>query len=103
MANEVHVGDIGTVYKQTLEDSGTAIDISGASAMQFLVLKPDGTTATWTAAFDTDGTDGVIKYTTVADDLDQAGVWYIQAKITFASGVVFTAARQHLLVHTTVS
>ena len=80
-----------------------AIDISTASSMKFLVLKPDGTTTTWTAEFADDGADGVIQYTTVSGDLDQSNIWYIQAQITFASGVVFTAARQRLLVHPTVS
>lgn len=102
MASEVHVGDIGTVIQVTLQDAGTAIDISGASTKSILVLKPDGTEVTWTAEFVTDGSDGAIKYTTASGDLNVAGVWYLQPQIVFASGVSFAAASQHLLVHPTV-
>ncbi len=103
---EVHVGDIGTVIQLTLQDctaTATAVDISTASAMRILVLKPDGSTVTWTAEFADDGSDGVIRYTTLEDDLDKAGVWYLQPEIEWAAGTIFTAATQQLLVHQTVS
>lgn len=103
MASEVHVGDIGTVIQVTIKDSsGTAIDISGASTKSILVLKPDGTEVTWDAEYVTDGSDGAINYTTVSGDLNVAGVCYLQPQIVWASGVSFSAAKQHLLVHPTV-
>lgn len=109
---EVHVGDIGTVIQLTLQDctaTATAVDLSTASAMRILVLKPDGSTVTWTAEFADDGSDGVIQFTTLALSggvplsLDQAGVYYLQPEIEWAAGTIFTAATQQLLVHPTVS
>ena len=38
------------------------------------------------ASFVTDGIDGKIEYTTVADDLDQVGMWRLQGEVTFPTG-----------------
>ena len=97
--NEVHVGDIGTIIQTTLQDDGVVVDISGASAKRYLVLKPDGTTTTWTAVFVGDGTDGQIKYAAVSGVIDQSGVWYVQAQIDWGTGEKLTAQKQSLLVH----
>ena len=44
--------------------------------------KPSGTISTKTATFVSDGTDGKIHYTTVAGDLDETGMWKIQARVS---------------------
>lgn len=60
-------------------DMGT--DISAATTTDIKVKKPDGTTATWTGAvYNTN----YIKYTTVADDLDQAGVYQLQPDLVIS-------------------
>jgi hypothetical protein len=84
-ADEVHVGDVGTTFILTVTD-GTAVDVSGATTKQILFGKPNGSTVTKTAAFTTDGTDGKVQYSTVANDLDMAGVWNIQAYVVLAAG-----------------
>lgn len=84
---EVHVGDIGTVFTVTVADSGTPVDISAATTIEIIFGKPyDNASVTKTAVFVTDGTDGKIKYTTVANDLNIAGPWEIQARITLPTG-----------------
>ena len=87
MAQEIHIGDIGTAFRVAVVDSSdVVIDISTATTQEFSFRKPDGTTITKTTVFDTDGTDGIIKYLTIADDLDKSGTWYIQAKVILPTG-----------------
>ena len=93
MADEVHVGDIGTVLRVTVQDEDAAIvDISAASTKQILIKKPNGTLLTKTAAFTTDGTDGQMQYTTVGAvgetpaDLDVAGDYKIQGYVVIGTG-----------------
>lgn len=86
--NEIHVGDIGTVFQATIQDdcSGAIVDISGAIAMNLVFQKPDGTVVSQTAVHLTDGTDGIMQYVTVLDDLDQAGSWKIQGFVQLPTG-----------------
>lgn len=87
-ANEIHVGDIGTVFRTTIKSGGSAVDVSGATTKQMLFQKPGaaGTILTKSAVFTTDGTDGVVEYVTVEDDLDTAGIWLRQVYIVLPSG-----------------
>ena len=83
---EVHKDDIGTVFLVTLYDGSTALDVSGAIVKQIVFQDADGTVTTQTATFTTDGTDGKIQYTTIADDLSVVGKWKIQGYVQLASG-----------------
>lgn len=89
-ANEIHVGDIGTIFELTLMDDTVVVDVStavGAGTKVIHFVKPDGTSTTEEAAFVTDGTDGKIKFTTPdALFLSDAGSWKIQGKVTLSSG-----------------
>lgn len=42
------------------------------------------------ASFNTDGTDGKIYYTAVADDLDEVGTYEIQGKVVITDGTFYT-------------
>lgn len=75
---KIYVGDIGTVI-----DLDTEVNISAATSAKIVVLKPDETEVEWTGAVN--GTT-VVRYTTVLDDLDQEGVWRLQAKVTTPAG-----------------
>lgn len=87
MAAEIHVDDVGTIFRVTVTDEdGAALDISAATLKQIVFEKPDETTTTKTASLDTDGTDGIMRYTTVSGDLDQAGRWKIQGVVGLPSG-----------------
>ncbi len=85
-ANEVRVGDIGTVFEITLMDGTTVVDVSTATTLEIIFVKPKGTRLTKTASFSATGTDGKIKYTAVSGDLDTQGVWQIQAHIIMPTG-----------------
>jgi hypothetical protein len=85
-ANEVRVGDIGTVFEITLMDGASVVNISTATVKEIIFVKPRGTKLTKTAAFSTTGADGKIKYAALSGDLDTEGVWQIQAHITMPTG-----------------
>jgi len=85
-ANEIHVGDIGTVLVVTIKDGTTTIDISSATTKQIILTAPDGGKLTKAASFTTDGTDGKMQYATVAGDLDEAGWWKLQGRVVLAAG-----------------
>lgn len=86
-AGEIHVGDTGTVFRVTIYDQDNVVrDISTYTTKQLIFRKPDGTILTKTADFYTDGTDGIIQWTTTsASDLDLDGTWKLQAKVASGS------------------
>jgi len=69
MAN-LQAGAIGAVLEVTVVDEHRApIPISTATVKRILITKPNNTVLTKTASFLTDGTDGKLTWTTIADDL----------------------------------
>jgi len=89
-STDVRVGDIGVTFKVTIEDCGTVVDVSAASTKQILLYKPDGTVLTKTASFYTDGTDGIIKYSTISGDLNIAGFWRIEAYVVIGGSEYYS-------------
>lgn len=86
-ANEIRLGDIGTVFEITIQDNGTVVDISEATTQEIIFKKPDVDTVVVKAtSFVTDGSDGKIKYTVASGDLDVIGKWQIQARIVLPGG-----------------
>lgn len=79
---EIFVGEVGHTFEITVKENGIALDISGASVKQIIFEKPSGTTSTEDADFVTDGEDGLIKYVTEADDLNESGRWAMQGYFT---------------------
>jgi hypothetical protein len=85
MTNQIHKGDIGTKFRVTIANNGTAIDISTCTVKEIIFQDPYGVYKTKTATFETDGSDGMIYWTTTnVEDLDKVGKWKIQAKITMS-------------------
>ena len=95
--SDIHVGDYGSVGKLTVTEDGTAVDVSGYTTLQFVFTDPSGTETTKTAAFDTDGTNGVIKYTIESGLFDTSGVWRVRAKVS-ATGVSLLSDEIQFLV-----
>ena len=85
-ANEVHKNDVGTIFRVTLKDGNTVVDLSSATALYFLFKRPDGTSIQRTAVYYTNGADGIIQYTMVSGDLSQDGRWRLQPYVTLPSG-----------------
>lgn len=90
---KIVAGDFGQVAKITFYDVDTnaAADISGyASTIQMIFTDPSGNETTKTAAFDTDGTDGVIKYTIETGLIDEAGNWTVRGRVQGAASKLST-------------
>ena len=89
-ANEIHLNDIGTQFLLTIKDGSATVDISTASTKQIIIKKPSATKITATATFSTNGSDGKIYYSTVADDLDETGSYKLQGKVIIDDGTFYT-------------
>lgn len=89
----IQAGDVGIVIERTImERSATGVwaakDVSAASAVVLRVRTPSGTLKNFDAEFTTDGTDGKVRYVTdSSSDLDEAGHWQAQFRLTFAAGL----------------
>jgi len=93
MPDEIHVNDVGTIFRMTISNSGAALDLSAAnttSSRLFVFRKPDGTLTTQTTSFQSgSGTAGVLDFTAPSGFLDTAGDWRLQAYINLGSGGSF--------------
>ena len=87
VTTEIHVGDIGTIFEITVKDGAAIVNVSSATTKELFFLKPDGTKVTKPLVFKTDGTDGILRYTTtVATDLDKDGTWTLQVHVVISTG-----------------
>ena len=87
--NEIHLNDIDTVFEAEIRDNTDAVvDISTSLNFikNFLFCKPDTTVIIRTGIFTTNGTDGLLRYTTVTGDLDAVGIWNYQIDIEISGG-----------------
>lgn len=87
--SELHLGDTNFVFLVTVTEDCAAIDISAATRKVITFLKPSGEYVEKTATFTSDGTDGKIQYATVSGDIDEVGLWKIQAIVELGSGSLY--------------
>lgn len=90
MPSEIHVDDIGTKILITVYDGDNIVDLSAAASLTIQIKKPNGIILTKTAGLDTDGTDGGMRYFTLAGDFDVAGAYYIQGIVNIVGGTFHT-------------
>lgn len=88
MACEIHVNDIGTVFEITIKECNAQgveviVDLSTATIKKICFRKPNKSILTVDAIFKTNGSDGIIQYVSVANDLDIPGTWAKQAFVAF--------------------
>ena len=89
---EIHFGDIGTVFRLLIVDcTSVPVDLSTATLLEMIFIKPDQTTVTQTGVAYTNGSDHGVDYTTIASDLDQNGGWRVQAKVTLPTGTWYSS------------
>lgn len=85
------VGDVGTVFRFTIQDQACAVvDLSTQTELKMFFKRPDGQSLERNAALFTDGTDGIITYTTVSGDLSLEGRWSVQGRVAIATGTFHT-------------
>ena len=93
MASEIHKDDVGTRFLITVKDDGNLVNISGVSGgsiHQVSFRKPSDTIIERNATLQDYGVSGVMFYDSVAGDLDEAGVYKLQAKVIVPSGTYYT-------------
>jgi len=73
----------------------TGQDLSNAMQVSLLIKKPDGTQVEWAGTVN--GTK--IEYIVQQGDFDQAGIYKIQAKVTFADGAVWYGNTDVLVIY----
>lgn len=98
MTETTTLNDLGVSIQITIEENGAVVDISTATALEIILTKPTGAQSTKTAALYTDGSDGILQYSTVSGDIDQVGIWGYQAKITFSPTQVYYSGKSEFTV-----
>lgn len=76
----IQIGAVGVKIVVTVKESGTAKDISAATGIKLRFRSAVGSAyKEFDAAFETDGVDGKVSYTTAAaSDIDVEDVWSAQ-------------------------
>lgn len=100
----VQVGSVGSVIRATVVDQdGAIVDVSGCTlTLNLFLRRPDNTRVARTPTFETDGSDGVLLYATVAGDLTISGAYRIQFRHVDAPLNIFTeVARVNVLENIT--
>lgn len=75
---KVYMGDTGTELKLDTE-----VSLATATAQSIEARRPDGTTVSWPATV-VEGTK--VRFFTLADTLNAAGDWKLQARVTLPTG-----------------
>jgi hypothetical protein len=78
-------GDVGTIIvpPAIIDLDGLAVSLAGAAPVQVIAERPSGTGSTWAGAIH-DAPNGLVRYTTLAGDLNEVGLWRIQARAVVA-------------------
>jgi len=86
MAVEVHIEDTGTVIRYTITDDDVIVDI-GPTLSRDLVIQnaSPGTRQVIAGSLFTDGTDGIVEFTSVAGTWDTAGISKEQVFLEFSA------------------
>jgi len=77
---KVYQNDVGTIIELS-----TGVDLTNATVLKMKIKKPDGTILTPTATVYGDPTDGKIRYSVVAGDLDLVGDYYVASYVEFGT------------------
>lgn len=84
MAAEVHIGDTGTILSYTIKDAGQIVDVSAATGKMLIVKNSEnGPRKVLAGEFATDGTDGVIVFTSENDTWNAEGISQEQVLLVF--------------------
>jgi hypothetical protein len=70
---------------------GTAVDVGQATFIELTYRKPKGGLVTRVPVFETDGSDGVLVYQMVENELDTEGMWKFQIEVVLPVGRRYTS------------
>jgi len=82
---EFGVGDIGNILILTVLENDVAKDISNATTKEYFIKRPNEVSVKVTAAFNSTGADGKLKYVFIATDLDIVGLYEVQVSLVTPS------------------
>lgn len=83
----VHKGDVGTTFRARVKDGAYAVDLTGATTLEFVFKAPSAALKTFTGSVSGDAKFGKFEYITLLDtDLDEVGTWQWQPHIVLPSG-----------------
>lgn len=91
MTDKTYINSIGSKIRVRVDDPDSdeeQPDLSTATYMSILALKPSGEEVEWVGSqyIDPDDADAQkVEYTTLAGDLDEAGKWKFQAYVEWGS------------------
>jgi hypothetical protein len=91
MRSEIHQNDVGTRFLITIKEDDVAVDISSATVINVYFKRPDGSLLPRLGSFYTDGTDGKIVYDVDPGDLNEAGYYKLQARVSIVTGTFYTS------------
>lgn len=80
----LRAGDTGVAIDIRVVDRLGAVDISAADTIEMQFISPSGLLVTKTAAFKTDGKDGVMTYLTIPTDFVELGMWGVQGHVVIS-------------------
>lgn len=88
----IHLGDVGTVFELTIveNDGVTAVDVSSASVKKIYFMDAASTKKNATAVFTTNGSDGKIRYTSVAGFINSLGMWWMQGYVEIGAAKYYS-------------
>lgn len=102
MANEVKEikqGSLRPILQATIYgNDGSAIDITGATAVTFTMYNSSETKINGVAGTIVDATEGQVSYTWTGTDTDTAGTYYAYFDVTMSGGFSMKAPTKNELI-----
>jgi len=98
---EYQKDDVGSVFDITMHDRRTGLvkPIDDVAVKQIRFEKPDGVDFVVTASFSTNGTDGRMKHTWIAGQLNVTGMWKAQGYVEWATGLKLSSTVIEFMVY----
>tara|TARA_B100002019_G_C20934384_1_gene433703 strand:+ start:291 stop:602 length:312 start_codon:yes stop_codon:yes gene_type:complete len=90
MASEIHVNDVGTRFLITIKEDDVVVDISEATTIAIYIARPDDSMLARTGTI-SDGPNGQLYYDIQAGDLNEAGHYKLQARVSLNTGTYYTS------------
>jgi hypothetical protein len=79
--NNIQVNAVGLSIELELREGYGSYNASSATVKKIIIKKPNGDIVSKDAEFVNDGSNGLIRYKTVLGDLNQAGIYSVQAYV----------------------
>jgi hypothetical protein len=98
----IRKGDVGAVFEVVVFDKDGVVDLSSAPTKDFIFGKAQFGSFVRPGVLVTDGTDGKIKYSTAAGEIDQVGEWRLQVRIMFPDLSVLVSETATFFVEPTI-